>query len=220
MKTAVVVCNGPSLAEVPNEWLDQFTTFGHNRIHLKDGFIPTYLSICDNVMAKTPEMVYPILDMIPKVEHTFLTYWSASAISEIYPLPNEKISVFFLRQWSNRKTGEILTRFGTNPLKHLVHGYTVTYFTMQIAAWMGYKRLLCVGLDHDYGGADHFHPDYNEADIDYSTYNEWWDARTRPHFECARAYFESVGGEVINCTPNSKLNVFPITDWRDYGRNN
>ena len=218
MNTAVVVCNGPSLAEVPNEWLEQYTTFAANRIHLKEGFTPTYLAICDDIMTGTEDMVLPVLEMINKVDRVFLSWPAASDISSVYPLPADKLDVFHLKKYWNKDTGEVLPTFSKNPLIHLFHGYTITYFIIQVAAWLGFDRLLCVGLDHDYNsGTDHFHPEYNEADIDYADYHTWWDKRTRPHFECARDYYESIDGEIINCTPNSKLDVFPIADWSDYG---
>jgi len=43
--TAVVICNGPSLADVPNDWLSKFTTFGANRVFLK--YSPDILTILD-----------------------------------------------------------------------------------------------------------------------------------------------------------------------------
>ena len=35
MKTCLIIGNGPSLANVPNEFLERFFTFGSNRVYLK-----------------------------------------------------------------------------------------------------------------------------------------------------------------------------------------
>ena len=48
-ETCVVIANGPSLADVPNEFLEPYITFGVNKIWLKE-FSPTYYVTTDNWM--------------------------------------------------------------------------------------------------------------------------------------------------------------------------
>ena len=64
--------------------------------------------------------------------------------------------------------------FSTNPIHGFWQGATVTYVAMQLAYWMGFKKVLLVGIDHDFeakgvpgkiitlenGDPNHFRPDY------------------------------------------------------------
>ena len=41
-ETCLIIGNGPSLNDVPLEFLHKYPSFGTNRIYLKEGFTPTY----------------------------------------------------------------------------------------------------------------------------------------------------------------------------------
>ena len=228
MERAVVIANGPSLKNVPNEWLDRFTTFGSNRVFLK--YIPTYLAIVDVKMVWTAKLRKEAWKVFPQCKGVFLSDDVATFFKE--PLPaNVTVS-----PWRNYYDDDkkLMPVFSAQPDKALVSGGTVTYVLFQLALWKGYKDLLIVGLNHTFRDprGDHFDPKYNEdVGIPYERENtedygrgpgKWfWSEegfvlKTNGFYGVALEHFTKLGGSIINCTPDTKCPVFPIRDWRDY----
>ena len=212
MKTCVIVANGPSLADVPNEWLHKYTTFASNRVFVKEGFNPTYLSIIDPIMTATPDLAQDVWPMMNAVEELYLSQETAKAFEK---LPSNTTVLPCIRLEENGRTW---VTFSKDPTVATIVGHTVTYVMMQIAVWKGYERLLCVGLDHSFGGprGDHVTKDYNKPGLNYVQDWKNWYQVTRVYYAIARGYLESIGGEIINLTPDTKLDVFPIDTWENY----
>lgn len=223
LKTAIIVANGPSLADVPNEWLNKYHTFGANRIYLREGFVPTYYGIVDKLMVGTPELAQAAVDFMPKVERTFLSGVVAEEIRKTVELPEENVTVSLLIEALDGATAKPKPGFSQTPGNRIYHGFTVTYFNIQWAAGLGYRRLLLVGLDHNFHGprGHHFDPKYSDGvDIDYenpaSFSTEAFQDGTAIFFLVAKDYYQRGGGEIINCTPGSSLVTFPIDTWENY----
>ena len=225
LKTAVIVCNGPSLADVPNDWLAQYTTYGANRVFLKEGFIATYLSVFDIKMVYKRESLDAVVEAFKHVKEGYVSPDVGRYFIDAQIKKPDNVRVF---NWKNLtdEAGRYLAAFSLNP-EHVVNsGGTVTYVNMQIAWWHGYRRLLCVGLDHNFTGprGDHFTPDYNEGvGIPYAKGNKnsgmgagkwYWNSKryyekTEAFYKIARAQFK---GEIYNLTPDTKLDseIFPV----------
>lgn len=236
METAVIVCNGPSLEDVPNEWLAKYTTFGANRIHLKEGFTPDFLSVFDIKMVHTPQLIEEIWPMMTTVRETYISVDVALYLAKVKDVRPDNIKVL---TWKNivDDEGQLMPGFSNDPMTLILSGGTITYVNIQLARWWGFKRLLMVGLDHNFTGprGDHFHEDYNEGvGIPYAEGNlnknkaevggagNWyWNdetfyAKTRAFYIVASKHFETFGGEIINCTPDTKLDVFPVDTWENW----
>ncbi len=236
---AVIVCNGPSLEDIPNEWLEKYPTFASNRIFLKEGFQPDYLAIFDLKMVFTCKLVEDILPSAHAAKHV---YFSEDAWPYIEPVMGKKWNNVSILHWKNfhSEDGTLLPVFSSSPLINIVSGGTVTYGLMQLAAWKGYNHLLCVGLDHSFTGprGDHFSDEYNEpvnipyavdypSDVDeiLKTNREcgtWvfserhYQVKTEGFYKVARSYYKNLGGQIYNLTPDSKLDVFPIMSIEEY----
>ena len=224
----MIVCNGPSLADVPNEWLAKYTTFAANRAFLKEGFISTYLSIFDLKMVHTPGLVDEAIAGLEQVKEGFVSFVVADYFADAGKVKPENVRVF---EWKNllNSAGHYLGAFSLNPENMVNSGGSVTYVNMQIAWWKGYRRLLCVGLDHDFNGprGDHFTLEYNaEVGIPYEgNPNEgkgagkwYWNSegfygKTAEFFKIAQKQFR---GEIYNLTPDTKLEVFPVGSIEDW----
>ena len=236
MKTAVIVANGPSLADVPNEWLEKYTTFAANRVHLKEGFLPTYLSIFDVKMVHTPELIDEVWPTMLAVKECYVSRDVALYLAQERDERPDNMKVL---EWKNLvgDDGKLVLAFSNDPMQLIVSGGTITYVNIQLARWWGFDRLLIVGLDHDFSGprGDHFHEDYNkgvgipyaegnldrEKSKDGGAGNWFWDenmfySKTRAFYAIASKQFETFGGEIINCTPDTKLDVFPVDTWENY----
>jgi len=222
LPTAVIVCNGPSLADVPNEWLAKYTTFGANRVFLKEDFVPTYLSVFDIKMAHTPHLLNDIVEAFKEVDEGFVSIDVGELLADGGVKKPDNVTVFNWKNITNNE-GILLGAFSLNPHNILNSGGSVTYVNMQLAWWKGYRRLLCVGLDHNFTGprGDHFTPDYNKpVGIPYEGNRKpgqgagrwYWDGptfyqKTEAFYKIARQQFK---GEIYNLTPDTNLEIFPV----------
>jgi len=196
-KTAVIVCNGPSLAEVPLFWLESHVTFGANRVYLREDFQATFYTAIDTKLIRTPELLEEVKEYGSKANMAFVN----RAMDEQWP--DNFIATNCITPHDD--DGNYVREFSPDPVKVVVEGGTVTYVNMQIAHWMGYRRLYLVGLDHTSGEDLYFHPDYAEPfepkDFTEGEYQEL----TEFYYEKANEVFK---GEIFNLTPGSQLEVF------------
>ena len=198
-KTCVVIGNGPSLRDVPVEFLCRYPTFGANRIYLK--FLPDYYVVINPLVCQQNH------DDIQRIQRT--KYVRAGMGLEGYQLHS-----------STREP------FSFHPLKWVNEGYTVTYVSLQLAYWLGFETVLLVGVDHRYtfdgkpnekrhmDGDDpnHFDPayfrgqDWNNPDL----------GKSESYYRWAREVYRRNGRQVVNLTKGSSLDVFErgrIEEW-------
>lgn len=213
--TMVIMGNGPSLSTVPRALLDKYLTFGSNGIFLMSsepdkapdnlaGFIPDYYC------ATNPLVVEQNLEEIKAL----------------------KSLAKFIREDTAQAQGftpfKVLgyPGFYVNPEHGLFEGFTVTYVMLQLAYFMGIKRVLLVGVDHYYkytGGPNEentsVNPEANHAHPSYFVGQRWNNpdlGRSAKYYGLAKRAYEADGREVINLTPDSKLDVFTMGKYKNY----
>jgi hypothetical protein len=193
VKRCLVIGNGPSLRDIPNEFLDKYPTFGGNRIYIK--YVPTYYaSVCETDMLQ-------FVDDINRLEcqKYISTRWSAKVKGAI-PLRNS----------GGRN-------FSTDPLNHIHENKSIVIVMLQLAYWMGYEQVGLIGVDHRYTGKleqDHFSKHY--LPVRKTKWRKWSTGETTESFKIAKQVFEDAGREIVNLTPNSALDVFRCEDWRTW----
>lgn len=203
-ETCLVIGNGPSLKNVPLDFLKKYPSFGSNRIYLLEGFTPTYY-VCVNPLVRQ------------QFEKEILGLDCTKFLGGGDPIPAPDI--YSLRSG-------IAPLFSYSPMHWVYEGYTVTFVSLQLAYYMGFTTVLLVGVDHRYefvgnpndqvmaGGVDvnHFDEKYfsdvvwNNPDLERST----------EAYILAREAYEPTGRKIINLTPNSALEVFEkgtIEEW-------
>lgn len=110
--------------------------------------------------------------------------------------------------------------FSDNLLKVVGQGYGVIYTMIQLAAWMGIRRMLLYGIDHNFSlPKDYVKPgvkvthggEDNHFIANYRDQGEKWAPPNPPRIEAgfwqARQYCESHGIEIYNCTRGGRLEV-------------
>jgi glycosyltransferase involved in cell wall biosynthesis len=203
--TCIIVGNGPSLNKINFELLKGQDVFicNYAYIHPKLLEYAKYWSIVNFTVAEQGS------DEIKKLKGIirFAPYWLAHVVT-----PDENTCYF-----------ETFVRpvFSTDVTDWISWMSTVTFFNMQLAYGLGYRRVLLIGFDHSFsqppeckGGetiyqkendSNHFHPDYFK--------NKTWQAANISDMDMvyrfAREAFENDGREIINCTVGGKLEVFP-----------
>jgi len=191
-ETCIVIGNGPSLKDVSNEYLVTHHTFGSNRVYLK--YVPTFF-VCVNPLVIQQNWV----DIASMNTEKFVR--EGSEIDDAYEL--HPIS---------------LPMFSYNPYKWLYEGHTVTFVSLQLAFFMGFHKVILVGVDHRYkfegkpneerlmedDDPNHFDPEYFKG-------MKWHNPdlrRSEEAYMMAKEAYESDGREIINITRDSALEVF------------
>ena len=85
-------------------------------------------------------------------------------------------------------------------------GYTVSYFALQLAVYMGFTQVFYLGLDLKHSGSDthFFGRDFHSRDHEQTEF-----PRMRQMLSYGAQALESRGVQVFNCSPVSTLECFP-----------
>lgn len=99
-------------------------------------------------------------------------------------------------------------KFSSDPIKGFYEGMTVTYFNIQLAAYMGFKEIYLLGVDHFYSGDenDHFSAD------DKCTNKPQTDKSTLAYIS-AKKHADENGMKIYNATRGGHLEVFDRVDF-------
>lgn len=203
-----IIGNGPSLNKMDLSLLHDEFTFGMNRIYLlfsKLGFHTSYLvSVNDLVVQQCAEDIQRL--PLPK----FLSW---RAMGE----PVDSSTTIFLR--SSYEVG-----FSTDLEEFVCESATVTNVALQLAYYMGFSKVILIGVDHSFtskgkpnttvvsDGSDpnHFSPDYFGKGFRWQLPD--LDTSERGYL-LAREAFEKDGRQILDATLDGKLQVFPKVDY-------
>lgn len=210
-KRCFIIGNGPSLQVHDLEMLKNEDSFAANEIHrcfTKTKWRPTYYLIMDRYSKSTPEEIKDI-----ECKFCFLGsyYWCHNNV-----LRNNAICLF---QHYNMNDNQY--EFSSDISKYIIVAPTVSYASMQIAAYLGYSEIYLLGFDHNYSfefdrkgkviqtgqNSTHFYKD----DIAEDIIGDVW-GMTKA-YETFRDYAETNGIKVYNATRGGKLNVFNRIDF-------
>lgn len=211
-KRCFIVANGPSLLKTNLDFLANEFTFGMNRIYLnfeRSSFRPTYLVTVNELILEQCANEIAQLDM-PK----FLNWNRRSYYG------NLDSKTFFLK---SKMT--ISDSFQYDLTRPMVVGATVTFVTLQLAYYMGFKKAILIGLDHNYTDKgipsktetrtseqdeSHFHAQYFPKGFKWQLPDL---LRSEIEFEIARKSFEANKREVLDATIGGKCQVFEKVDY-------
>ena len=207
-----IVANGPSLKKTNLDLLADEYTFGLNRIYLNfenSSFRPTYCVTINELILEQCANEISQLGM-PK----FLN-WNRRSY---YGNPDPK--TIFL------KSKMVIKDSFEYDLTHpMVFGATVTFVALQIAYYMGFQKVILIGLDHNYTDKgtpsrtetrtseqdeSHFHAQYFPKGFKWQLPDL---LRSEIEFEIARKAFEAGGREILDATMGGKCQVFNKIDY-------
>ncbi|MCS6906979.1 MAG: DUF115 domain-containing protein [Anaerolineales bacterium] len=206
-----IIGNGPSLRQTDLSKLKREFTFGLNRIYLafdQMGFLPTYyVSVNDLVIEQCLREILAL--PMPK----FLSWRSR----RFFTYPPDETTIFL----HTTHTGP---KFAADARERLWEGATVTYVALQLAYYMGFQRVILVGVDHSFStqgkpnttvvsqgeDRDHFHASYFGKGFRWQLPDLETSERA---YRMAKEAFERAGREVLDATIGGKLQVFPKVDY-------
>jgi hypothetical protein len=210
-----IIGNGPSLRKMDLAPLKDEITFGLNRIYLlfdSIGFTTTYYVSCNKYV------IEQCAEEIAKLPDPKFISWKGR---HLMPFSSKTI---FVRSRSG-------PRFCTDIAKEGIwEGATVTYMAMQIAYYMGFQKVILIGVDHSFqtegrprqlvvsegDDPNHFHPNY------FGKGYRWQlpDLETSElAYGLAKRQFELAGRAILDATVEGKLQVFPKVRYDELFKN-
>ncbi len=205
-----ILGNGPSLNKIDLERLNDYHSFGLNKIFMLFGrstFRPTYHVAVNQLVI---EQSAREIEELPC--HTFLSYRHARHLIKKL----EHIHYLYTG-------GPVM--FCSEPTDEVNEGYTVTFVAMELAYFMGFKNVFLVGVDHNFvaQGAPNERQllsgeDPNHFDRGYFA-GKKWDLpdleASELSYRMAKFHFVRRGRNIYDATPGGKLQVFPKVSFED-----
>jgi len=200
-----ILGNGPSLKNTDLSKLKNEITFGTNRIYLaysNMGFPTTYyVSVNDLVIEQCA-------DDIQKLKQPRFVSWRGG---KKWLQPDDDL--FFLYTTYTEPI------FAKDIRNRVWESATVTYVTLQIAFYMGFKEVILVGVDHNFetkGKANttivsqgddpnHFHPQYFGKGFRWQLPDL---EKSEIGYQLAKTTFEKAGRKILDGTIGGKLTIF------------
>ena len=212
-KRCFVIGNGPSLQQTDVSRLKDEYTFGMNRVYLafqEWGFQTSFLVSVNDLVIEQCSQDFQRLD-IPK-------YFSWHARHLLYPqgTPDQKTHFLFTTY-----TGPTFAR---DVSKRLWEGATVTYVCLQLAFYMGFNKVILIGVDHNFSTQGRANKtvvsqgdDLNHFTKEYFGKGFRWqlpDLETSERsYKMAKEAYRNDGREIVDATVGGQLTVFPKVDW-------
>ena len=204
-----IMGNGPSLKNTDLTKLKDEYTFGLNRIYLafpEMGFETSYyLCVNDLVVEQTSQDIQNL--KMPRFVTTRAMKW-------LKPEDN----LFFLYSTYTGPT------FAKDIRKRMWEGATVTYMALQTAFYLGFQKVILIGVDHNFetkgkpnetivsqgDDPNHFNPGYFGKGFRWQLPDLETSERS---FAMARDAYQAAGRQVVDATIDGKLQVFPKVDY-------
>lgn len=214
-ETCFLVANGPSLKKMDLSFLQNYISFGLNRIYLaydEMNFKNDFLVSINRLVLEQFNSDLLELDM-PK----FIN-WESRGLFK-----NDKNTLFVYKNLFGPKFGKELHK-SINPAA------TVTYAALQIIYYMGFDKVIIIGMDHNFvtktqnqpnktevrseeKDVNHFHPNYFPRGSKWETPDL---VSSEYFYNVAKRVFEQNGRQIIDCTIDGKCEIFEKGDVINY----
>ena len=174
-----IAASGPSLSAVDPRRLKQETTLAVN-----------------DALLRFPGSRYAAIMDSRKLHEL---HWELRAVDAVFTLEGNSFGVELKYLGTEG--------FNVDVERGIYSGYTTTYFALQIAVFMGFRRIYLLGLDlAATADRSHFFGNRPLQDRDRPEVYE----KMQRSFEQAAPELERLGVEVYNCSPVSRLKRFPF----------
>lgn len=201
--TCVVVGNGPSLRKNDLTLLDGVDSIISNFAIMSPELEKSarFFTVVNDLVAKQGALDFNRSDKIK-----IIPFWLANYV-------NESENTFFVN-------ATVKPEFSTDFVNSASWRSTVSFFNLQLAYAIGYRKVIMIGFDHSYvqpkGMTEgtlisQVEDDENHFDPRYFKGKDWQAADTvnmEKSYVLTKAAFEADGREIVNCTVGGKLELF------------
>ncbi|MDR0920373.1 MAG: DUF115 domain-containing protein [Oscillospiraceae bacterium] len=198
-----IICNGPSLKPEDLQVLHEknipcFGLNGISNVFEKTDWRPNYYVTSNPIYLKKLEEISKTVKC-PK----FILLNSAETVNNMYI--DENVLFFYVNRLEFSLHRLTKPTIGTE-IYNLSPTHTITHCALQIAIYMGFKKIYLLGLDNNFknskGEVVHFYKRVSNPSfvIDYDLIND--------EYQAAKDYAENNGIEIYNATRGGELEVF------------
>ncbi|HEX7016195.1 MAG TPA: 6-hydroxymethylpterin diphosphokinase MptE-like protein, partial [Cyclobacteriaceae bacterium] len=202
-KDCFIIGNGPSLNKMNLEALNEYYTFGLNKIFLI--FKRVSLDL-DFLVSVNPLVIQQSIGEFNKLKiPKFISYVGAKDVG------NFDDNTFFIYTKGGLESSGDLT-------KPINEGYTVTNVALQVAHYLGFKNVFLVGVDHSFkqqGNPNEKQTmhgeDVNHFDPNYFKGHQWQLADLEGSelaYRNTKFFYTRTGRKIYDATVEGKLEVF------------
>ncbi len=211
---------GPSLNKTDLTLLKNEYTFGVNGIYMVENFTPVYYAMISSAFWKTH--VEGVKNV--RCQRRFIPMDTKGELDSHVPTSWINFQRPTRRQW-----GKVIPEpwyFSQKPHRVIQGGGTVLFICLQLAYYMGFNQAIILGVDHDYHqpkdfvdgsmvtvtsntDTGHFRRDYHPTGTSYQV-----DLQAMERgYVLAKKMFEKDGREILNASPGTKLETYPLVDY-------
>lgn len=215
-KTVYIFGNGPSLKDINLDKFKDEITFASNKIFLLFDFFtwrPTYYTVEDDLVLKqNKKQIYGL-----EVKNILFPYTSILYL--------KKLSKIIYFNFFQNSFFDAMPKFSNNPISGLYWGGSVIYTQIQLAAFMGAKKIILLGVDFNFnipssyenstktivsrGEINHFSPEYRKKGEKWNIPN--LDLQEKS-YEKVLDYCQTNNIEIYNATRGTHLKIIPKTE--------
>lgn len=212
-KRCFIIGNGPSLRKEDLEILNNEITFASHGIYYlfkETDWRPTFYC------AQDAKLICERYREIEAECHDILCFFALVKNLRYPRLPKKSICVELDLSPSENEG----PKFSVDLCKCVYEGFTVTYFSIQLAIYMGFSEIYLLGVDHNYSisrnpdgtinvdktAGDHFYKIDTLSNIP-QTY------KSTMAYDVARKYADENGIKILNATRGGKLEIFERVDF-------
>jgi len=202
----VLLCNGPSLRSVDFAKIRSHFLVGLNKIYLGTELIGR---VPDCVVCVNQKVLQQSAAQLAAMRT--LKFLGSRAGSVI---PADPLTYYF------NSTGPKPARFSTDIVDYVHEGWTVTHAALQVLYYMGFRKVVIVGMDHNFPDAKGSpnegqlmaQADTNHFTPDYFGFGQQWDlpdlANSEISYSAAREAYEADGRIIIDATEQGHCRIF------------
>lgn len=211
-----IVATGPSLTVQDLELIQNEFSFGMNSVCMlygKTKWRPSFYGIQDEeVYKRMKEYLFEEPSNV-WVSSNIRKKDKESVIFNVFPL-NSKYNYFLYRY-----TNKLKVRFSSNSYAIVYDAYSITFSLIQIAVYLGFKKIYLLGCDcnQKVGQKNHF-AEYGHVEED-NKLRTAADRNIYSHIKI-KSFCEKKGVEIINCTRGGKLEVYQREELEKVLKNN
>lgn len=206
-----LIGNGPSLNKTDLRLLDGFHTIGLNKIHLI--FDRCFVDLSYHVAVNPFVIEQSLVDFEKLACPSFLSFHNTEGPSR------HKNGMYYLY------TDDAPFCFSETVLRPISEGWTVTFVALQLAFFLGFRRVFLIGVDHSFSvqGSPNEKQvlqgdDLNHFAADYFKGKEWQlpDLEgSEMAYRLAKFTFDRAGRQVLDATVGGQLDVFRKIGYSD-----
>jgi hypothetical protein len=209
-RSAVIMCNGPSLLRTDFDLLEGVFVFGLNKINL----------LFDKRSIR-PDVIVAVNTLVLEQNATFFNETEIPLFLDTsgQPYVRKRDNVTFLKSTS-------IARFAEDVSMSVYQGFTVTYVAMQLAFHMGFERVALIGCDHNFDTQGPANATVRAGEHDHSHFDSRYFSgvnwqlpdliQSEISYLMALDTFQMHGRMLCNCTDGGKLELLPRMDLTEF----